>query len=794
MKKSQALTIYLVLLVLILQSYPIFAQKTDIQVNGQRIFKTISYMASDKFLGRKPNTPEFYKLQDWVVKQYKSWGLESAGDSSTFYQSVPISREYAFSYGTPGLIINGRKFFSRYDDFRIDAKSSTGKKIKGKMVFAGYGISAPDKGLDEYAGVDVKGKIVLVLKGNPNDFEPPRGWMSRQDTTKEKTPEDWKQESADSTKIKTAYNKGAAAIILYNPEEEPTSYFRRSRTKLEVSPFQHNFIIVTNLSKDAFQWTLWTNPQMTSRGFRTWLNGIRGDIKNKKSRSFDTGLKAEITGFKKTLLKGKKFSDGKGKNVIAKITGTDPLLKNQYIVIGAHFDHLGVTNGQIYNGAEDNASGSAVVMEVARLMKEHNIQTKRTVIFCLWTAEELGLVGSRFWVKNPTDSVKMDQVVTYFNMDMVGLGDQINAPGALNFPSIWEVIKRDQDQEVFDVVKAKEGGPGGSDHSAFIELGIEALALMTGGSGGHPDYHDTGDDVKKLNSEILSKTGKFVLQGTINLANETETELLIADRQNIYDAMRWRVTVINPELDVEGSWSVLQFENNCALTDSMLQKIKKLKQPKDDANSSRRSWWRRYSRTAYSTGIKGAEIFDFDINFMKVAKEVLGFGRIDFCGDDSVWFNHGLTEQGAAAWAGMEKQVIVPHLKNPSKVTLEAVLEKAEKPFLISGFTDLDDSLIARINKKKVLISVDFDPKEIDACVEQLEALKTKFDDTDNLLLNVTNKDELDEAKKNLFKQLIKNGWKKKEIYAIGGAGTSRRSRGNLDQLPRERPQSSRGR
>ncbi len=794
MKKYQVVTISLILLSLILLTCPLLAQKTNIQVNGQRIFNTIGYMASDQFLGRKSNTPEFYKLQDWVVKQYKSWGLEPAGEDGTFLQSVPISRVYAFNYGTPGLVINGREFFSRYGDFRIDAKSTTGKKIKDSIVFAGYGISAPDKGLDEYAGVDVKGKVVLVLKGNPNDFEPPRGWMSRQDTTKEKTPEDWKQESADSTKIKTAYNKGASAIILYNPKKETTSYFRRSRSKLEVSPFQRNFIIVTELSEEAFQWTLWTNPQMTSRGFRTWMNSVRGDIKKKKARSFDTRLKAEITGYKKTLLKGKKFNDGKGKNIIAKITGTDPLLKNQYVVMGAHFDHLGVSNGQIYNGAEDNASGSAVVMEVARLMKENNIQTKRTIIFCLWTAEELGLVGSRYWVKNPTDSVKMDQVVTYFNMDMVGLGDQINAPGALNFPSIWEVIKRDQDQQIIDVVKEREGGPGGSDHSAFIELGIEALALMTGGSGGHPDYHDTGDDVEKLNPDILGKTGKFVLQGTINLANETETQLLISDRQNIYDAMRWRITVINPELDVKGSWSVLNFEDKTALTDSMLRKIKKMKQPKDDDNSSGRMRWRRYSRTAYSTGIKGAKIFDFDINFMKVAKEVLGFGRIDFCCDDSIWFNQGLTEQGAAAWAGMEKQVIIPHLKFPQKATLDDVAEKAKKSFLISGFTDFDDSLIARINRNKILVGVDFDSNNIEACVKQLETLKSKFEDTDNLLLNVTSKDDLDEAKRDLYQQLIKKGWKKKEIYGIGGAGTSRRSRGNLDQLPRERPQLPRGR
>jgi len=226
---------------------------------------------------------------------------------------------------------------------------------------------------------------------------------------------------------------------------------------------------------------------MSSRAFRTWFDAVRTDIRNKISRSFDTGITAEISGFTKTLLKGEEFEDNNGRNIISKIPGTDPELKNQYVVIGAHFDHVGVTNGLIYNGAEDNASGSAVVFELARLMKQNNIRTKRTVILCLWTAEEKGLIGSRYWVDNPTDSVTMDQVVTYFNMDMVGIGNEIAAPGALNFPTIWEVIKRDQDPALMEIIKPKEGGPGGSDQTPFIILGIEAMALMTHGPGGHPD-------------------------------------------------------------------------------------------------------------------------------------------------------------------------------------------------------------------------------------------------------------------------------------------------------------------
>lgn len=791
MTKRHVLTLFLIMESLFLQTFSVSAQKLDVQVDGQRIFNTITYMASDQFLGRRSNTPEFNELQDWVVNQYKAWKLEPAGENGTFFQSVPIAREYAVNYGTPGLVINGRKFFAHHYDFSIDTRSTMGKTIENDIVFVGYGISAPDKGLDEYDGVDVKEKIVLVLKGNPNNFIPPPAILGSPVEPEKDITENWTEESADSTKIITAYRKGAAGIILYNPGTE-VNFFSRFRPGVKESPFQRDFMIVSDVSEKVFHWILWTDLQMSSRGFSTWLNGVRGDIKKKKSRSFDTKIKAEITGYEKTLLKGKKFNDDKGRNIIATITGTDPELKNQYVVLGAHFDHVGVANGQIYNGAEDNASGSAIVMEVARLMKEHDIHTKRTIIFCLWTAEELGLVGSRYWVEKPINGVTMDQVVTYINMDMVGLGNEIGAPGALNFPSIWAVITRDQDQDIMDVVKPRIGGPGGSDHSAFIELGIEALALMTGGEEGHPDYHDTGDDAHKLNPEILRKTARFVLQGTINLANETRTELLIPDRQHIYNGLQWSVTVINPDLGIDGSWSYLDVKTIDDLSGLMTQKINELKQPQQITDPFQAMMRRRFGRMNVSSGIEGADIFNHHVHLMEIGRDVLDFGRLDIDGDDDVWFDQGLTEEGVTALAAMEKKNIVLHLMNPSKATLVNVLEKAKKPFLISGFSNYDDSLIVHINDKKVLIGVDFNPEDIESCITQLETFKTKFGDTDNFLLNVISEDGLDDARKVLYQSLIKKGWKKEEIYAIGGAGVTRRSRGNLDVFAGARPAFSR--
>lgn len=785
--RNYRFTSFVLLLSLIVLLVPsLFAQKTDIRVDGQEMKKLITYMSQDKYLGRKPLTPEFWELHEWAKAKFEKWGLEPAGENGTFFQAVPITGRrgtYAFSIGMPKMVIDDREFFSRYGDFTIDPRSTTGKKFEAEIVFAGYGISAPDKGLDEYKGVDVKNKFVLVFKGSPAKTEAPRGFFSPEQVETDSV-EQWETESEDSTKFLTAYEKGAAGILVYNPETEEGG-FRFRRESIEKSSFTRDFFIVTNLSDRVFKWIMWKDNQESSRGFENRVQSIRLDIKMKKARSFNTKIEAEIKGFDKTDFYGEKFGKHKCKNVVAKISGTDPELKNEYIVMGGHFDHLGIRNGQVYNGADDNASGSAVVMEIARLVKKHNVQLKRTVLFCLWTGEELGLIGSRYWVEHPTDGVTMDQVATYFNMDMVGLGEKIGAPGALNFPSTWEVIKKYQDQDIIDAVEASTGGPGGSDHSGFIELGIESLALMTRAGGGHPDYHDTGDDAAKMDPEILRKTGQFVLQGTINLANEPKS-LIIADRQNLYDGMRWNIAVINPKIESRGGWSVLEAKDKSELSGLIIEKVQELMTPSQDSDRDRRRMFRRFRpRTNFTTGVESSQVFDYDIDLMNIAFKTLSFGRIDVHGDDGMWFNKGLTESGRTALKAIEDSSIVLNMINPSAETFNDVLEAASKPFIVSGLSDFDTTQVSQIKEKKVLVTVDFDPKDVEGCLSNLLKMKEQFGDTDNLIINLVSAENLDDAKQDLYMKLIKEGWSKNDIYAIGGAGTSRGSMGNFDRFVR---------
>ncbi len=775
MKGKNATRMLLVLCLAVAISAPLRAQKTSVKVDGGRIYDLIAYMADDAFLGRYTGTPEMHKCQEWAKGLFEEWGLEPGGENGTYFQAVPIGRSRTFSTGIPSLMINGREFYAKFGDFSIDTRSSTGTKIKGNLVFAGFGISAPEKGLDEYAGIDVKGKIVLALKGNPNDVPAPRGRFSPDESPEAEPLDEWAAESQDSTKIQTAYAKGAAGIILYNanPDARTTMRGRRgSSWQLEV---KRDFIIVSDIDESVYEWVLWTDPQESSGGFSRRMNKLQLDIKAGTARSYDTGKKTEIKGFERTDSFGEQYGNDECRNVIGKITGSDPVLKNEHIVLGGHFDHLTMRNGQIYNGADDNASGSAVVMEVARLMKTHNIVPKRSIYFCLWTGEELGLIGSQYWVNNPTAGADIDRVVTNFNMDMVGLGTRIGAPGALNFPSIWEVIKRDQDQDIIDAVDAREGGPGGSDHSGFIRLGIEALALMTSGGGGHPDYHDTGDDYWLIDKEILRKTGQFVLQATVNLANEPGT-LIIPDRQHLFDGMQWNISSINPDLEIRGGWSHLDAAAKSDLADLIVARFAELRNA--SAQSSQMNDMRaRYGiarpqmrRANYSVGIAGPQVCDYDMEYFTMAQSILGFWRVDIEGDDGVWLNKGLTDAGRIALSALEDSSIALKLINPAPESFSDVLTAAEHSFMVAGLTEFSEEQIAQMNEKNVLVAVDFDPSDIKGCVAQLETLKEAFGDTDNLVLRLTTDEDIGTAKKELYMRLINVGWDKDAIYAIGGA------------------------
>ena len=240
----------------------------------------------------------------------------------------------------------------------------------------------------------------------------------------------------------------------------------------------------------------------------------------------------------------------------------------------------------------------------------------------------------------------MDKTAAYFNMDMVGLGDRIDAPGALNFPSIFEVIMRDQDPEIAKKIDPSMDGPGGSDYSAFMEKGIEALALMTSGRGGHPDYHDSGDDPAKIEADILGWTGQFVLQGMLSVANETKATLLIQDRLAIYQSQRFAP----PDAFSGGGWPYVKATTRDELLGLLAQRVRDLQAAAQGgavAGGGRGGRGGGGGRVA--TGVRGAGVFQGSVALLETTAPALNFGRIDVAGPDGAWFGDKVSPDGKDA-------------------------------------------------------------------------------------------------------------------------------------------------
>ena len=741
-------------------------------VDGERTKTYVAYLSTDAMEGRMTCTEGYRKSAEWVAARLKEWGLKPAGEDGTYFQKVSI-RAFDWNTGVPTLKVGSREFLFDDGDFSANPLSTPGTTQQAEIVFVGYGISAAEKGLDEYAGVDAKGKIVLVLKGSPKDAPAPRQMFRRQEEAKEeKKGEEWKEESTDLNKIKTAHEKGAAAVLLFDPDEEPGSETRRGRSsrgsaQQPLEP-ERDFLCFT-IRERVFRAIMKQDPQESPRGLKRRMDAVRREIKQKKARSRKTGVKAVLKGYDVSVRHDEEHGNNVARNVLAKIEGTDPKLKGQYVMVGAHLDHIGMRGGYVYNGADDNASGSAVVLEVARVLAEGKFRPKRTLIFCCWCGEERGLIGSVHYTNHPCDGVTMDKVATYFNVDMVGMGKDLGAPGALNFPSIWEVIKRDQDPEIMKRVKPRTGGTGGSDHTGFIRKGIEAMALMSSGGVGHQDYHQPEDDTEKIEPEMLRLTGQFVLQGMMNLADETEVKLLVDRRQQIYRAVHMRVSNLNPDV-ADSTWTYVEIKPKSkeALYDEIHNRARELFKGASSGTSSSGSKAGSQGppfKKSLSRGLVGLKLIGDDMRLLKLAVDFYGIGRVDIKGDDGVCVVKGrLTDNGKETLKALEENGVVVRLVSPGGDLINDMLSAASKPLIITGDYQITYTMVDRLNSRGVALGVDLDPQKIGDFIERLEKVKEQLGERKNLFAFLTATKGLEEAKRQLYLGLVDRGWTHNEI------------------------------
>ncbi len=417
------------------------------------------------------------------------------------------------------------------DDF-TPAPFSDNVSSESELVFVGYGLSVPSLNYDDYDSIDVKGKVVLALRFNP-EYDNPHSEFDQYSSFRQKTT--------------VAREKGASAIIFINGPLPKVD---------EDKLMDFKYDDASNVAG--------IGAVQIKRNFADQLFKSQGlDIEEYQKKISESKKPASFV-FKNVKVKiktGVKEVSKDSWNVAGYLEGNDPQLKNQYIVVGAHFDHLGMgevgslyrgKEPQIHNGADDNASGTAGVLELAEKFASEKDKLKRSIIFITFSGEELGLLGSEYFVNNTP--IPLTEMNTMVNMDMIGRlndKDELIVYGVATSPG-WKDLLTSTNSYNFKLA-FQDDGYGPSDQSSFYGKKIPVLFFFTGT---HPDYHRPTDDADKINYPGEEKVLHYVYDVTSKIDTEEEKpEYVNVPRKDKGTRGGWKVyvgTIPDYAANVEG--------------------------------------------------------------------------------------------------------------------------------------------------------------------------------------------------------------------------------------------------
>ena len=455
---------------LLLGAVGVFARAAVVPPSAQQLAETVNALTTPDMEGRRSGTAG----GDRAARQIADWlaaaGLRPVGEHGSFLDTFALAVSPRLGPAS-SLELSGpapRKLESRRD-WMPHGGSLVGE-VAGDVVFVGYGTHLPDRGYDDYAGVDVRGKIALALDGVPPHLAGAR--VSRLD------------------KLIAAKRRDAVAVLLVGAElPSPT------KTAVRVS------LVSGALTREAADLVLAAAGRTTADAAKA-LSAAQAPV------SFATGARARI---RVDLLS----DEVRGANVVGVLPGTDPALAGEAVVIGAHYDHLGRVDGVVYPGADDNASGTAVVLGLARAFAAVG-GTGRTLVVALFGAEELGLIGSGHYVGRPP--VPLMRTVAMVNFDMVGrLRDgRLGVGGGDSGSGLRALVSEAAKQE--GVTADVQGSPHGpSDHSRFYEAGVPVLFFHTGI---HDDYHRPTDTADKIDADGMARVAALAARVIERLATD----------------------------------------------------------------------------------------------------------------------------------------------------------------------------------------------------------------------------------------------------------------------------------
>lgn len=447
------------------------------QIDTVTIRNHIAYLADDKLKGRLPGTEGYQMAVDYVVDQFQKMGIQPGGDPGQYTQKL-ILRKTIVNNSSSKAVLKDKSgnvdslIFAK--DFQPVPHPLLPKASgEGALVFVGYGVDIPGM-YSDYEGVEVKGKVVVMVAGVPEGI-PASTLVSHF--------------SSPGNKMNTAFSKGAVGAILVNPNLPFTNPNPILQSNVALNPekttaygrgFIGNLGFALSASK-SFLTGLFLNSGKN-------LDQVLSDIKSRKNSSFEFPFSFSAS-YSNT------HSEFESHNVIGLIPGSDTKLKKEYVVHSAHLDHVGigtpVDGDSIFNGAHDNASGVASLLEIARIYKSGNAKPKRSILIVMVTAEEMGLVGSSYFAANPT--VPKSSIVADVNTDMPTVIAPLLSivPLGAEHSSIMGNVKFAAEYLGLDVEKDPEPEQNRfvrSDQYSFVVGGIPALHIKYGNKSITPGF------------------------------------------------------------------------------------------------------------------------------------------------------------------------------------------------------------------------------------------------------------------------------------------------------------------
>ncbi len=496
------------------------------EITKEEIYEHIKYLASDELEGRLTGTEKCKIAAEYIANEFQKAGLLPLFNGS-YFQEFPFVAE--IKPGNNYCNFSGDENFSlEFGNDFIPLPFSDNLSIEGKLVFAGFGISSRENNYDDYENIDVTNKILIVFRNHP-DLNTPHSPLE--------------QFAGLRYKATVARDKGAIGIIFVNSSDKKDD---DNLFKLEYDgAAKIKGISAIHIKRDVLQKLLVKH--------NLDLEKLEKQItENKKSNSFELNSSAKV---KTEVIEVESISW----NVGALLKGNDNNLSDEYLVIGAHFDHLGwgkqnsLYKGEpmIHNGADDNASGTTGLLELAEKLASEKDLLKRSILFFAFSGEELGLLGSNYLVNN--FPLPIEKVVTMINMDMIGrLKDSSLIVYGTGTSSNWKNILNEKNSFGFKLTFNDEGfGP--SDHSSFYGKKIPVLFFFTGT---HSDYHKPSDDYDKINSEGQEKVLKYIHSIATEIVNsDSRPDYLAVERKDagrMTSSRVWVGTIPDFSGDVDG--------------------------------------------------------------------------------------------------------------------------------------------------------------------------------------------------------------------------------------------------